>query len=98
MQKNPINQNIKVGSKHCNVCKAFIKYLNNMDDIYDDIYEYNPNKKWKILIVIDDIIADMLRNKKLNAIIIELFLRGRNINISLIFMHKWMFLFQKMLD
>ena len=45
MQKNPINQNIKVGSKHCNVCKAFIKYLNNMDDIYDDIYEYNPNKK-----------------------------------------------------
>ena len=39
-----------------------------MDDIYKKIEEYNLNKKWKILIVFDDMIADMLSNKKLNPI------------------------------
>ena len=49
-----------------------------MDDIYKNIKEYNPNKKRKILIVLDDIIADMLSNKKLNPIVTELFIRGKN--------------------
>ena len=52
-----------------------------MDDIYKNIYknidEYNPNKKTKILIVFDDLNADMLNNKKFNPIVTELFIRGR---------------------
>ena len=56
-----------------------------MDDIYKNIEEYNPSKKRKILIVFDDMIADMLSNKKLNPIVTELFIRGRKLNISLVF-------------
>ena len=56
-----------------------------MDDIYKNIEEYYSNKKPKILIVFDDMIADMLSNKKLNPIVTELFIRGRKLNISLVF-------------
>ena len=56
-----------------------------MDDIYINIEECNPNKKRKILIAFDDMIADMLSNKKLNPIVTELFIRGRKLNISLVF-------------
>ena len=49
------------------------------------IKDYDPNKKRKILIVFDDMIADMLSNKKLNPIVTELFIRGRKLNISLVF-------------
>ena len=56
-----------------------------MYNICKDIEEYNPNKKRKILIVFDDMIADMLSNKKLNPIVTELFIRGRKLNISLVF-------------
>ena len=56
-----------------------------MDDIYKNIEEYNPNKKRKILIVLDDMIADMLNNKTLNSIVTELFIRGRKLNISVVF-------------
>ena len=55
-----------------------------MDDIYKNIEEYNPNKKRKILVVFD-IIADMLSNRNLNPVIIESFIRGRKLNISLVF-------------
>ena len=48
-----------------------------MDDIYNNIEEYNPIKKRKILIVFNDMIPDMLSNKKLNPIVTELFIRGR---------------------
>ena len=61
---------------------------NDMDDIYKNIKEYNPNRKRKILIVFDDMISDMLSNKKLNSIVTELFIRGRKLNISLIFITK----------
>ena len=47
-----------------------------MDDIYKNIKEYNPNKKRKIIIVFDEMIADMLNTKKLNPIVTELFIRG----------------------
>ena len=50
----------------------------NQIGIYKNIEEYNPNKKCKILIVFDDIIADMLTNKKVNPVVTELFIRGRN--------------------
>ena len=56
-----------------------------MVDIYKSIEDYNPNKKQKILIVFDDMIADMLSNKKLNPIVTELFIRSRKLNISLVF-------------
>ena len=55
-----------------------------MYDIYKYIEEYNPNKKRKLLIVFDDMIADMLSNKKSNPIVTELFIRGRELNISLV--------------
>ena len=57
-----------------------------MNDIKKDIEEYNPNKKRKILTVFDDMIADILSNKKLNPIVTELFVRGRKLNFSLDFM------------
>ena len=50
--------------------------------------EYNPNETRKILIVFDGVIADMLSNKKLNALATELFIRGRKLNISLVFITK----------
>ena len=56
-----------------------------MDYIYKNIEEYNPNKKRKILIVFDDMIADILSNKKLNLIVTKLFIRGRKLNIPLVF-------------
>ena len=56
-----------------------------MDNIYENIEECNPNKKRKILIVFDDMIADILSNKKLNPVVTELFIRGRKQNISLVF-------------
>ena len=63
----------------------FIEYSKDMDDIYKNIEEYNPSKKWKVLIVFDYMIAEVLGNKKLNPIVTELFIRGRKSNISLIF-------------
>ena len=63
--------------------KFFIEYSNKMDDIYKNIEEHNSNKKWKILIVFDDMTADILSNKNLNPIVAELFIRGRKLSISL---------------
>ena len=54
-------------------------------NIFKNIEEYNPNKKHKPLIVFDDMIVDMLSNKKLNPIVTEWFIRGRKLNISLVF-------------
>ena len=56
-----------------------------MHDVYKNINDYNPDKENKILIVFDDMIADMINNKKLNSIVTELFIRGRKLNISLVF-------------
>ena len=66
-----------------------------MDDIYKNIEEYNPNKKRKILVVFNDVISDMLSNKKLNPIVTELFIRGRNLNISLNFITQSYFAISK---
>ena len=56
-----------------------------MQAVYNNINDYNPDKKNKILIVYDDMIAHMINNKKLNSIVTELFIRGRKLNISLVF-------------
>ena len=74
-----------IGIKHFNDPKAFIEYWNDMHDVYQNINDYNPDKENKILIVFDDMIADMINNKKLNSIVTELFIRGRKLNISLVF-------------
>ena len=84
--------------KYLNEPKALIEYSNDMDDIYKSIQECNPNKKRKILIVFDDMIADMLSNKKLNLIVTELFIRGKKLNISLAFSLNLMLLYQEILD
>ena len=62
-----------------------------MDDIYKNIEEFNLKKKRKILIVFDDMITDMLSNKKLNPIVRELFIWGRKLNNSLIFFTQYYF-------
>ena len=80
-----INIREKVGLKRFNDPKAFIEYSNDMCDVYKNIDDYNPDKENKILIVFDDMIADMIHNKKLNSIVTELFIRGRKLNISLVF-------------
>ena len=54
-----------------------------MQDVYNNTEDYNPGKKRKVLIVFDDMIADMINNKRLNPIVIELFIRGRKLNISI---------------
>ena len=69
-----------------------------MDDIYKNIKEYNPNKKRKMLIVFDDIIAYMLSNRKLNPIETELFIRRRKWNISLFLLHSLISSFENILD
>ena len=80
-----INKRESTRLKHFNVSKAFIEYSNDTDNLYKNIEEHNPNKKRKILIEFDDMIADMLCNKKLNPIVIELFIKKRKLNISLVF-------------
>ena len=80
-----INKREKVGLNHFNDPKAFMEYSNDMQDLYENIEDYNPIKKRKILIVFDDIIADMINNNKLNPIVPELFIRGRTRNISVVF-------------
>ena len=56
-----------------------------MPDFYKKIEDYNPGKKRKILIVFDDMIADMINNKKLNPVVTESFIRGRKLNVSIVF-------------
>ena len=74
-----INKRESVGLKHFNDPKTFIEYSNNMHSVYKNIDNYNLNKENKILIVFDDISADTINNKKLNSIVTEVFIRGRNL-------------------
>ena len=80
-----INKGEKVGLNHFNDPKAFMEYLNDMQDVHKNIEDYNPIKKRKIFIVFDDMIADMINNNKLNPIVTELFTRGRKLNFSIVF-------------
>ena len=73
------------GIKHLNDSKAFIECSNTMNDVSENIDLYNPNRRKKILIVFDDMIADIMTNKKFQSLIKELFVSSRKINISLVF-------------
>ena len=80
-----INKRESTGLKHFNDPKAFVEYSNDMQDVYKNINEYNIDKERKIL-VFDDMIADMIDNEQLNSIVTaELFIRGRTLNISVVF-------------
>ena len=74
-----------VGLNHYDDLKAFIEYSNDMQDIYKKIQEYNLGKKCEVLVVFDDMIANIINNKKLNPIVTELFISDRKLNISIVF-------------
>ena len=80
-----INKREKVGLDHLKDPKAFMEYSNDMEDVYKNIENYDPGKKRKILIVFDEMISDMIINKNLNPVVTELFIRGRKLNISIVF-------------
>ena len=73
------------GIKHLNNSNAFIECSNTMDDVYENINDYNPIRKRKKIIVFDDMIADIMTNKIFQAKIKELLIRCRTLNISLVF-------------
>ena len=80
-----INKREKIGLDHFDDSKAFIEYSNDMQDVHKNIDDYNPRKKRNVLIVFDDMITDMINNKKSDSIVTELFIRGRKLNISIVF-------------
>ena len=80
-----INKRQQVELNHYDNPKAFMEYSNDMQVVYKNIEDYNPRENRKVLIVFDDMIVDMTNNKKLNPIVTELFIRGRKLNISIIF-------------
>ena len=65
--------------------KIHMEYLNDMLGVYKNIEDYNPDKERKVLRVFDDMIADMSNNKNLNFIVTDLFIRGRKLKISIVF-------------
>ena len=73
------------GIKHLNDSSAFIECSNTMDDVYVNIDHYNSNRKRQISIVFDDMIADIMTDNRFQATIIELFIRCRKLNTSLVF-------------
>ena len=83
------------GIKHFNDPNAFIECSNTMDDDYENIDEYKPNRKTKILIAFDDMIADIMTNKKYQVITKELFIRCRKLNFSLVFITQFYFFVPK---
>ena len=74
-----------MGLDHFKDPKSFIEYSNNMQNVYKNIENYNPGKKRKPLIVFDDMFADIINDKNLNPVRTELFIRGRKLNISIVF-------------
>ena len=78
-----IKKRENVGIKHLNNPNTFIKCSNMMDDVYENINDYISIRKKAI--VFDDMIADIMTNKKFQSIIKELFIRCRKLNISLVF-------------
>ena len=79
------------GIKHLTDLKAFIECSNTMNDVYENIDDYNPTRKRKILTAFDGIIADIMSNKKFQAVLKELFTRCRKWNTSLVFITQFYF-------
>ena len=79
-----INKREQAGIKNLNDPHAFIEYSNDMDDVFDN-NNYNKNRDKKVLTIFDDMIADIMRSEKFKAIVKELFIRCRKLNISIVF-------------
>ena len=80
-----INKREQAGIKNVNDPHAFIEYSNDMNDILEDINNCNKKRDKKVLIIFDDVIADIMRSEKFKAIVKELFIRCRKLNISIVF-------------
>ena len=80
-----INKREQAGIKNLNDLNTFIEYSDDINDVLDDINNYNKNRNKKVLIVFDDMIADIEYNKNFKRIIKELFYRARKINVSIVF-------------
>ena len=80
-----INKREQAGNKYFNDSTAFIEYSNDMNDVFTNIDDYNKQRKRKILIIFDDMIADIMNNKNFKAIVKELFIRCRKLNVSIVF-------------
>ena len=80
-----INKREQAGIKNINDPYAFIEYFNDMNDILEDVNNYNKNRDKKVLIIFDDMIADIMISEKFKAIVKELFIRCRKLNISIVF-------------
>ena len=81
-----IEKRERAGLKNVKDQNVFIKHSNNMDDVYDDIDDYNKKRKRKVLIVFDDMISHVMSNKKDQQVLKELSIRCRKLNISLCFL------------
>ena len=80
-----INGREKIGIKTIKNPKEFIDYSQTIGDVHENLEDYNPTKKRKVFIAIDDKIADMESNKKVHLKVTELLSRDRKLNISLVF-------------
>ena len=79
-----INGREKIGIKTIKNPKEFIDYSQTIGDVHENLEDYNPTKKRKVFIAIDDMIADMESNKKVHLKVTELLSRDRKLNISLV--------------
>ena len=80
-----INKREQAGIKNLNDPHAFIEHSNDMNDVLEDINNYNKKRDKKVLIIFDDMIADIMRSEKFKVIVKELFTRCRKLNISVVF-------------
>ena len=87
----------KVGTKKLKNPKAFIVYSQAIDDVYENLGDYNPRKKRRVVTVFDDIIADIESNKKSNPIVSEIVFKRKNLNIPFIFISKSYFKMPKII-
>ena len=79
------NKREQAGIKSLNDPHAFLEYWNDMNDVLEDINSYNKKRDKKVLIIFDDMIADIMRSEKFKAIVKEFFIRCRKLNISIVF-------------
>ena len=86
-----INKREQAGIKNLNDPYAFIEYSSDMNDVLDDINDYNKNRDKKVLTVFDDMIADIMGSENFKAIVKELFIRCRKLNISIVFITQYYF-------
>ena len=80
-----INKREQAGIKNFNDSTAFIEYSNDMNDVFTNINDYNKQRKRKVLIIFDNMMADIMNNKNFKAIVKELFIRCRKLNVSIVF-------------